>query len=118
MQLPGRGKNCWTARAIPAPARSISASTSIPRAKAASSAARISAELTIGESNQSSDFFFRAFFLVGLSSSSLPLFLFLLTWWRDDFDDFRWVDDLVSAGTRTKSLPSETLRKLAVSGRV
>jgi hypothetical protein len=72
----------------------------------------------MGASNQSSDFFVRVFFFLGLSSSSLPLFLFLLIWWRDDFDDFRRVDDLVSAGTRTKSFPSETLRKLAVSGRV
>src|SRR5437764_3183345 len=104
MQLPGRGKNCRTARAIPAPAWSISASTSMPRAKAASSAARISAELTIGESNQSSDFFFLDFFL-------------LLTWCREDFEDFRWREN-DSAGTRTKSLPRETLRRLAVSGRV
>lgn len=86
----------------------------MPRAKAASSAARISAELTIGESNQSSDFFFLDFFFE-LELSSLLLF-FLLTWCREDFDDLRWREN-DSAGTRTKSLPSETLRKLAVSGR-
>src|ERR1700686_1284504 len=87
----------------------------MPRAKAASSAARISAALTIGESNQSSDFFFLDFFFL-LELSSLPFFV-LLAWWREDFEDFRWREN-DSAGTRTKSLPRETLRKLAVSGRV
>jgi hypothetical protein len=85
----------------------------MPRAKAASSAARISAALTIGESNQSSDFFFLDFFL----ELELSLLFFFLLTWREDFDDFRWREN-DSAGTRTKSLPRETLRKLAVSGRV
>src|ERR1700674_1366627 len=84
----------------------------MPRAKAASSAARISAALTIGESNQSSDFLFLDFFFeLELSL----LFFFLLTWCREE--DFRWREN-DSAGTRTKSLPRETLRRLAVSGRV
>jgi hypothetical protein len=76
MHRPACGKNFWTVRATPAPASSIKASTSIPRAKAASSASRISAELTIGEINQPSDFFF-LLFLFELALLLL-LFFFLL----------------------------------------
>ena len=60
-------------RHSPAPARSINASTSTPLAKAFSSAAFIAAELTMGESTQSSELFLRLFFLLLLS-----LFLLLL----------------------------------------
>ena len=49
MHFPGFGKNLLTACETPAPALSISASTSTPRAKAAPSAARICAEVKIGE---------------------------------------------------------------------
>src|SRR6266550_220959 len=48
MHLPGLRKNRVIACATPVPALSISASTSTPRAKAASSAARICAEVKIG----------------------------------------------------------------------
>ena len=70
----------------------------------------MTAALTMGESNQSSELFFRFFDLL------LSLFLLLLLRWvRADFEDrFRLK---LSAGTRTKSFPSETLRKLEVSGR-
>src|ERR1043166_2661564 len=71
MQVPGRGKNLRTVRATPAPAWSIKASTSTPRAKAASSASRICAELRIGESNQSSEASGVDFF------AAVPLFFFL-----------------------------------------
>src|SRR6266705_788527 len=61
MHFPGCGKNLAIARATPAPAWSINASTSTPRAKAASSASRICAEVKIGESNQPSRSFEVAF---------------------------------------------------------
>jgi hypothetical protein len=51
MQRPGAGKNFETVRAIPAAASSIKASAVTPRANAASSMARISAEVTTGDSN-------------------------------------------------------------------
>src|SRR5262249_47721665 len=54
MHRPGFAKNFVTARATPAPALFISASTCTPRANAASSAARISAEVKIDTSNQPS----------------------------------------------------------------
>ena len=50
MHLPGFAKNFVTARATPAPAWSMSASTCTPLANAASSAARICAEVKIGRS--------------------------------------------------------------------
>src|SRR6266699_5364564 len=78
MHFPGCGKNLAIARATPAPAWSINASTSTPRAKAASSASRIWAELKIGESNQPS----RSFEIV-LASGSI------------DFDDFFFFEALV-----------------------
>src|SRR6266496_3963579 len=78
MQAPGYGKNLVTARATPAPALSINASTSTPLAKAASSAARICAEVKIGEFNQPS----RSFW-VALASESI------------DFDDFFFFEDLL-----------------------
>src|SRR6476646_2649112 len=49
--FPACGKNLAIARAIPAPACSSNASAEMPRAKAASSAARICAGVTIGECN-------------------------------------------------------------------
>src|SRR5205085_8372429 len=79
---PARGKNFCTAAATPAPARSIKASTSTPPANAVSSAARIIAALTIGESNQSSELFLRLFFFGLLLSLFL---LFLLRWERAGF---------------------------------
>src|SRR5207253_11340227 len=48
-QSPGRGKNCCTACAIPAPASFIRASAETPCANAAFSASRICAEVTTGE---------------------------------------------------------------------
>src|SRR6267143_5559542 len=119
MQVPWCGKNSCTVRATPAPAWSIRDSTSIPRAKAASSAARISAELTIGESNQSSDFFFRLFFFLGRSSSSsLLLFFFRLdVWWvtLEDFRCFEYFDLRLersrTASARTKSRLAPAVRK-------
>src|SRR5207247_4668909 len=57
MHVPGFGKNLRTARATPAPALSIKASTSTPRAKAAFSASRICAEVRIGDSIQTSSSF-------------------------------------------------------------
>src|SRR6516225_6484809 len=79
MHRPGFWKNLVTARATPAPASFISASTWTPLANAASSAARICADVKIGRSNppsRSDDFalasepdpfeelfFFRALFL-------------------------------------------------------
>ncbi len=57
MQRPGFWKNFVTARATPAPALFISVSTRTPRAKAASSAARICADVKTGRSNQPSRFF-------------------------------------------------------------
>src|SRR5436189_803110 len=78
MQAPGYGKNLVIARATPAPALSINASTSTPLAKAASSAARICAEVKIGEFNQPS-----RFFEVALASESI------------DFDDFFFFEDLL-----------------------
>src|SRR5437879_8571292 len=89
MHVPGCGKNSCTARATPAPAWSISASTWTPRAKAASSASRICAELKIGESNQSSaavvDFSFVLFFLAE-SVDVVDDFFWLLV--DRDFEDF------------------------------
>ena len=61
MHFPGCGKNLVIARATPAPAWSINVSTLTPRAKAASSASRIWAELKIGESNQPPPSFWVAF---------------------------------------------------------
>src|SRR6266496_2752494 len=54
MHVPGIGKNFATASAMPAPAWSLSASTSPPRPKAAFSALRICAEVKTGDSNQTS----------------------------------------------------------------
>ena len=54
MHRPGFAKNFVTACATPAPALFISASTCTPRPNAASSAARICAEVNIGRSNQPS----------------------------------------------------------------
>src|SRR5436190_5370634 len=54
MHRPGLAKNFVTACATPAPALFISASTWTPVANAASSAARICAEVKIGTSNQPS----------------------------------------------------------------
>ena len=54
MHRPGLTKNFVTACATPAPALFISASTCTPLANAASSAARICAEVKIGKSNQPS----------------------------------------------------------------
>jgi hypothetical protein len=51
MHFPGLWKNFATVRATPVPALSISASTSTPRANAASSEARISADVKIGRFN-------------------------------------------------------------------
>src|ERR1700730_10445152 len=82
--FPGHGKNCRTTRATLAPACSISFSTSTPRAKAASSAARICAEVKMGESNQSPVFFGLDCFFE--ASSSLATFdLFVLEDVRFDF---------------------------------
>jgi hypothetical protein len=74
----------------------------------------MTAALTMGEFNQSSELFFRFFDL--LLSLFLLLLLLLLRWERADFDDRFRLRLKLSAGTRTKSFPSETLRKLAVSG--
>jgi hypothetical protein len=69
----------------------------------------MTAALTMGESNQSSELFFRFFFDLLLS-----LFLLLLLLWERAFDDrFRYV---LSGGTFTKSLPNERLLRLEVSG--
>src|SRR5262249_5422621 len=57
MHLPGLRKNLVTACATPAPALSINASTSTPRAKAVSSAPRICAEVNTGRFNYPSCFF-------------------------------------------------------------
>src|SRR5438045_845552 len=105
MAFPGRGKNCRTAAAMPPPARSINPSTSTPLAKAASSAARMTAALTMGESNQSSELCFFFFDFV--------LLLLLLLCERDFDERFR---DAVSGGTFTKSFPNDRLLRLAVSG--
>src|SRR5205814_6160279 len=78
MQVPGFGKNLVTTRATPAPALSINASTSTPRANAAFSASRICAEVKIGEFTQPSCF--RA---VALASESSV------------FDDFFFFEDLL-----------------------
>ena len=78
MQAPASGKNLLIARATPAPALSINASTSTPLAKAASSASRICAEVKIGEFNQP----FRSSG-VTLASESI------------DFDDFFFFEDLL-----------------------
>jgi hypothetical protein len=87
-----------TALAMPAPAWSINASTSVPRAKAALSALRIWAEIKTGDSNQTScfawlaivlapvdlvDFFFfedlerERFFLEALERERLELLTFV-----------------------------------------
>ena len=78
MHFPGCGKNLAIARATPAPAWSINASTSTPPAKAASSASRICAEVKIGESNQPS-----RSFEVALASDSVGC------------EDFFFFEDLV-----------------------
>src|ERR1043166_2542059 len=69
MHIPGSGKNLRTARATPAPALSISASTSTPRANAAFSVSRICAELRIGE-------FISAAFIVATDEHRLTHFQF------------------------------------------
>src|ERR1051325_8217369 len=69
MHVPGSGKNLRTARATPAPALSISASTSTPRANAAFSVSRICAELRIGE-------FISAAFIVATDEHRLTHFQF------------------------------------------
>src|SRR5213592_132583 len=77
MHVPGLGKNLRTARATPAHPRSINASTPTPRAKAAFSASRICAVVSIGESNQPS-----------------PSFGVALDLESTGFDDFFFFDDL------------------------
>jgi len=100
MQRPGCGKNFETVRAIPAAAASISVSAVTPRAKAASSAVRISAELTTGESKLSPY----------LLEPLLPFFFLLLdlfdremAFFRDFFE--RLIDRRARGVARTKSGP-------------
>jgi hypothetical protein len=83
----------------------MSASTSTPLAKAASSAARIAAALTIGDSNQPSDFFLVALFFRACAA------FFLAAAFRDA-RDFRLLEyrerRSATADARTKSLPGVT----------
>jgi hypothetical protein len=85
----------------------MSASTFTPLANAASSAARIAAALTIGDSNQPSDFFRVAFFLRAAAA-----FFFLFAAALRDARDFLLFEYLerrsATADARTKSLPGLT----------
>src|SRR5436190_19707967 len=82
----------------------------MPRPKAASSAARISAALTTGESNQPSPFFLGISWVSFLLEVSSPLVAFFFRpELCDDFEDFRRLEcfDLLdfsrTASARTKS---------------
>ena len=93
MQVAGFGKNFLIARAIPAPAWSISVSTLRLRENADCSAACICAELKTADSNYSSvllelDFFLLDFFF-GESESESELEDFLC------FDDDDFFDELL-----------------------
>ena len=96
-------------RAIPAPACSINASAEMPRAKAASSAARICAGVMIGECNlvvgvRRFFFFFVAAVELSFFVLLLVLFFFVL---EDDFLRLAlfFEDRLERSGSaRTKSL--------------
>src|SRR5215471_15957653 len=90
MHRPGLAKNFLTVCATPAPALFISASTCTPLANAASSAARICAEVKIGRSNQPSrsDEPLRASESAGFEELFFLRALFLwerLEWRRSDF---------------------------------
>ena len=80
MHVPGPWKNFATALAIPAPAWSINASTSTPRAKAALSALRICAEVKTGNSNQASRF------SDGMFASDLVDFVFFFFFFFEDLE--------------------------------